>query len=133
QQVRHGSVGSEMDWQDTPEQAAFRAEVRELVQTRLPERYRRLAAAGEVEGRAWEWDRKSADPAVRQAAADWHGALRERGWVAPHWPKEYGGGGLTPMEQFVLNQEIARAGAPVVGGSGVSLLGPALLVHGTEA
>src|SRR5579885_2584245 len=83
-----------MDWKDTPEQAAFRAEV--------------------------------------QAAIDWHRALAERGWVAPHWPKEYGGAGLTSMEQFILNQEIARSGAPHVGGSGVSLLGPTLIVHGTE-
>jgi alkylation response protein AidB-like acyl-CoA dehydrogenase len=121
-----------MDWRDTPEQAAFRAEVQEVIRTRLPERYRRLAAAGDVEGRAWEFDRKSPDPAIRQAAMNWHRALAERGWVAPHWPKEYGGAGLTPMEQFILNQEIARAGAPHVGGSGVSLLGPTLIVHGTE-
>jgi alkylation response protein AidB-like acyl-CoA dehydrogenase len=121
-----------MDWKDSPEQAAFRAEVQHLVATRLPGRYKELAAAGSLEGRAWEWDRKSPDPDVRRAAADWHKALSERGWVAPHWPKEYGGGGLTPMEQFVLNQELARAGAPHVGGSGVSMLGPTLIVHGTD-
>jgi alkylation response protein AidB-like acyl-CoA dehydrogenase len=121
-----------MDWRDTPEQAAFRAEVQTLVETRLPQRYRDLAAAGDLEGRAWEWDRKSADPEVRRAAADWHQALSERSWVAPHWPKEYGGAGLSSMEQFILNQELARAGAPSVGGSGVGLLGPTLIVHGTE-
>jgi len=121
-----------MDWRDSPEQAAFRAEVQEVIRTRLPQRYKDLAAAGALEGRAWEWDRKSPDPEVRRAAADWHRALAERGWVAPHWPKEYGGGGLTSMEQFILNQELARAGAPAVGGSGVSLLGPTLIIHGTE-
>lgn len=122
-----------MDWKDSPEQAAFRADVRQLLQMRLPRRYRRIAATGEVEGRAWEFDRKSDDPIARAAAADWHRALSERGWVAPHWPKEYGGAGLTSMEQFILNQEIARAGAPRVGGSGVSMLGPTLILHGTEA
>ncbi|MHB8578163.1 MAG: acyl-CoA dehydrogenase family protein [Dehalococcoidia bacterium] len=121
-----------MDWRDSPEQAAFRAEVQAVVSSRLPERYKQLAAAGSLEGRAWEFDRKSADAEVRRAASDWHRALSERGWVAPHWPKEYGGAGLTPMEQFILNQELARAGAPSVGGSGVSLLGPTLIVHGTE-
>ncbi|MBE0610023.1 MAG: acyl-CoA dehydrogenase family protein, partial [Dehalococcoidia bacterium] len=109
-----------MDWNDTPEQAGFRAEVRELIETRLPERYL-LGGAGE---RAWEFDRKSPDPAARKAAMDWHAALAQRGWVAPHWPKEYGGAGMSPMEQFVLNQEMARAGAPGVGGSGLSMLGP---------
>ncbi len=122
-----------MDWKDSPEQAAFRTEVKTLIEARLPRRYRELAAVGGVEGRAWEFDRKSADPEIRRAAADWQRALGERGWVAPHWPKEYGGAGLTPMEQFILNQEIARAGAPSVGGSGVSLLGPTLIVHGTDA
>ncbi|HTE85660.1 MAG TPA: acyl-CoA dehydrogenase family protein [Dehalococcoidia bacterium] len=121
-----------MDWRDTPEQAAFRAEVRHVLETRLPERYRELASRGEVEQRAWEFDRKSPDPETRRAAADWHRALSEHAWVAPHWPTEYGGAGLGPMEQFILNQEIARAGAPTVGGSGVSLLGPTLIVHGSE-
>src|SRR5262245_61254999 len=121
-----------MDWNDSPEQAAFRAEVLELIETRLPARYKEQAAAGELRERAWETDRKSSDPAARQAAMAWHQALSEHGWVAPHWPKEYGGAGLTAMEQFILNQEIARAGAPGVGGSGVSLLGPTLIVHGTD-
>ncbi len=121
-----------MDWKDTPEQAAFRAEVQDLIRQRLPARYRDEAAAGIARERAWETDRKSADPEARRAAMEWHQALSERGWVAPHWPKEYGGAGLTAMEQFILNQEIARAGAPAVGGSGVSLLGPTLIVHGTE-
>src|SRR5690606_21110899 len=58
--------------------------------------------------------------------------LAERGWIAPHWPKEYGGAGLTPMEQFIFKQEMAQAQAPAVGGMGVSLLGPTLIVHGTE-
>jgi alkylation response protein AidB-like acyl-CoA dehydrogenase len=91
-----------------------------------------MAGAGDTEGRQWEWDRKSPDPAVHGSAREWQQALAERGWVAPHWPKEYGGGGLTSMEQFILNQELAGAGAPHVGGSGVSLLGPTLIVHGTE-
>ena len=121
-----------MDWRDTPEQAAFRAQVQQLVETRLPARYREQAAAGAVRERPWETDRKSPDPEVRRAAMEWHGALNERGWVAPHWPKEYGGAGLTSMEQFILNQELARAGASTVGGSGVLLLGPTLIVHWTD-
>jgi alkylation response protein AidB-like acyl-CoA dehydrogenase len=121
-----------MDWNDTPEQSAFRREVRQLIETKLPERYRAMAATGGPGERAWEFDRKSPDPLVRKAAVDWHAALGERGWVAPHWPKEYGGGGMSSMEQFVLNQEMARAGAPGVGGSGLAMLGPTIILHGTE-
>jgi hypothetical protein len=122
-----------MDWNDTPEQAAFRADVVRLIEQRLPERYQRIAKElGGAEHRQWEFDRKSPDPVARDAANGWTAALAERGWVAPQWPKEYGGGGLSPMEQFILKQEIAHAAAPVVGGSGVSLLGPTLIVHGTD-
>ncbi len=119
-----------MDWNDSPEQASFRAQVRELIETKLPARYRRTG--GDEEGGSWQGDRKSSNPEAQQAASEWSSALAERGWIAPHWPKEYGGAGLTPMEQFIFKQEMAQAQAPNVGGMGVSLLGPTLIVHGTE-
>ncbi|MPZ99151.1 MAG: hypothetical protein GEU80_07405 [Dehalococcoidia bacterium] len=129
-----------MDWNDTPEQGAFRDEVRKFIQTQVPSRYRRPQAdedgdeggGGQVATSAWQLDRKSEDPAIRQAARDWADALASKGWVAPNWPKEYGGAGLSPMEQFIYNMEMARAGVSGVGGSGVSRLGPTLIVHGTE-
>ena len=121
-----------MNWNDSPEQADFRIAVREVIEARLPVRYKRAAAHGGPGERAWENDRKSTDAEAKQAAIEWHAALAERGWVAPHWPKEYGGGGMSSMEQFVLNQEMARAGAPAVGGSGVAMLGPTLILHGSE-
>ncbi|MEX0683385.1 MAG: acyl-CoA dehydrogenase family protein [Dehalococcoidia bacterium] len=122
-----------MDWHDAPGHAEFRKEVRDLLIFRLPGRYREFAKRGSPPERLWEFDRKSEDPEARLAAREWHAALGERGWVAPHWPKEYGGAGLTIAEQFILNEELARVRAPTVGGSGVSLLGPTLIVHGTEA
>jgi alkylation response protein AidB-like acyl-CoA dehydrogenase len=122
-----------MDWRDSDEQAAFRTEVRQLIETRLPKRYQDAATRGGPGERTWEFDRRAAEPERREAATQWHAALSERGWVAPQWPVEYGGAGLTAMEQFVLNQELARSGAPHVGGSGVGLLGPTLIVHGSDA
>jgi len=121
-----------MDWNDTPEQAEFRREVRTLIDDRLPQRYKDAAERGGPGERAWEFDRKSDDAAVRGAAEGWHAALNERGWVAPHWPREFGGAGMSAMEQFILNQELARAGAPGVGGSGLAMLGPTLILHGTK-
>ena len=114
-----------MDWHDTGEQAAFRAEVRALIEEQLPERYR--DGAGD-----WQNDRVSDDPQVRETAQGWVDALAGEGWVAPHWPREYGGAGLSSMEQFIFNQEMSEARAPRTGGRGVGLLGPALIVHGTE-
>ena len=123
-----------MDWSDTPEQAVFRQEVKALVGEHLPELYRRMRDEGIEEGYEGGWiaDRVSDDAERKGAAEDWTDAVSDRGWFAPHWPEEYGGAGLSPMEQFIYNQELAEAGAPIVGGSGVSLLGPTLIVHGTE-
>ena len=123
-----------MDWADNPEQAAFRAEVRELIQTRMPEHYVEEAkkGGGLFEEGGWQADRKSDDATRRQAAEEWANALSDKGWVAPHWPQEYGGAGLSTWEQVIFKEEMARANAPLVGGGGVSLLGPTLIVHGTD-
>ena len=117
-----------MDWADDSDQAAFRSRVRGVITASLPKRYG--AGDGEEEG-SWERDRRSPVAEHKQAAADWTKALAEQGWVAPHWPKEYGGAGLSPMEQFIFKQEMAASGAPSVGGQGVSQLGPTLIIHGT--
>jgi alkylation response protein AidB-like acyl-CoA dehydrogenase len=64
----------------------------------------------------------------------WLERMAERGWTVADWPKEYGGGGLTPAETKILRQEMAAIGArnPLYS-FGISMLGPALLKYGTEA
>jgi alkylation response protein AidB-like acyl-CoA dehydrogenase len=60
-------------------------------------------------------------------------SLAERGWIAPAWPKQYGGLGATYIEQLIFAEELAYAGAP--GGGrvfGVGMIGPTLIVHGSE-
>jgi len=127
-----------MDWRDTPQQAAFREEVRRFVRDRFPADYGPNLAdepsmePEDVHGYEWAADRKSADPTRRAGAAAWAAALAERGWVAPHWPAEYGGAGLTVMELFALQEEMMRARVPTVSGIGAYLLGPTLLEYGTE-
>ena len=123
-----------MDWNDSPAQAEFRAGVRQLIAEKLPARYRGDdGAEGEGDGVEWMVERRSQDPVAQQASAEWATAISERGWIAPHWPVEYGGAGLSPIEQMIYNQEMAMAAAPRrVGGQGVSQFGPALVVHGTE-
>jgi acyl-CoA dehydrogenase len=60
--------------------------------------------------------------------------MAERGWTAPTWPKEYGGGGLTAAEAKVLTQELERQKLPTpLTGFGLSMIGPTLLQFGTEA
>jgi alkylation response protein AidB-like acyl-CoA dehydrogenase len=64
----------------------------------------------------------------------WRQRMGEKGWGVPTWPKQYGGGGLTPAEARVLYEEMARIGAAnPIGGMGVIMFGPTLLEYGTEA
>ena len=115
-----------MDWSDTPEQAEFRSEVRAFIERSLPAYYRRLAAEGRDPGwrGGWRTDRISDDDEVRSAAIDWAEALRERSWVAPHWPTEYGGAGMSSVDQFILNSELAAAGTPTLQVKAFTLFAP---------
>lgn len=63
----------------------------------------------------------------------WLQRMAERGWTAPTWPTEYGGGGLSPAEAKVLYEEMAKikARSPLMG-MGTSMIGPTLLEYGTE-
>ena len=64
---------------------------------------------------------------------NWLARMAERGWTAPTWPREYGGGGLSRAEAKVLSEELQRIRArPALESFGISMLGPALLKYGTE-
>ncbi len=64
---------------------------------------------------------------------DWQRRLAGGGWVGVHWPREYGGRGATTTENYLLQEELARARAPeIIGRIGVNLVGPTLIHHGTE-
>jgi alkylation response protein AidB-like acyl-CoA dehydrogenase len=64
---------------------------------------------------------------------DWVRALGTRGWAAPGWPTEYGGGGLDREHRAILSQEMRAIKAPPPGSFGLSMLGPTILELGTEA
>ena len=104
-----------MDFRDRPEEAAFRKEVREFILAEAP-----LDKSDFRE--AW------------QKGQTWWKKLQERGWIAPAWPKEYGGAGMTVIQQFVFNEEmsILKAPRPMHLIIGLGMAGPTLIVHGTE-
>jgi len=79
-----------------------------------------------------------ANAEVRSSQPDlvaWRQAIGAKGWGAPTWPTEYGGGGLSPQQARVLSQEMGRIGAfnPLMFGMGVTMIGPTILDYGTEA
>jgi alkylation response protein AidB-like acyl-CoA dehydrogenase len=116
-----------MDLRDTKEQAGFRQEVRTFLKNELPERFRGAFTGGGMMG-GGGGDMRSRFEELRE----WRGRLAGKGWIAPAWPKEYGGAGMTVMEQFIINEEFAEARAPWVGGMGTSMIGPTLIIHGNE-
>ncbi|MGB3167329.1 MAG: acyl-CoA dehydrogenase family protein [Alteraurantiacibacter sp.] len=68
-----------------------------------------------------------------EAQKQWLEVMGERGWTVPDWPKDYGGGGLSPAETKVLRQEMASLGCrKPLESFGISMLGPALLKYGTQ-
>jgi alkylation response protein AidB-like acyl-CoA dehydrogenase len=106
-----------MDLNDTPEQAAYRARVRAWLDEHAAQ-----APPTASDG--------SRDPDAWRA---WQGKLNEGGLVGVTWPAEYGGQGLGPVEQVIVGQELSRAKVPgPMGGIGLGMCGPALIVHGTE-
>ncbi|MDO8613991.1 MAG: acyl-CoA dehydrogenase family protein [Dehalococcoidia bacterium] len=112
-----------MDFRDTPEGARFREEVRSFVERELPDELRQADIG---------WGSFDMGGRRSPGAQTWRRKLAERGWIAPAWPKEYGGGGLSVMQQFILNEEMALARAPRVGGIGVGWAGPTIMIYGTE-
>ncbi|HEV3000771.1 MAG TPA: acyl-CoA dehydrogenase family protein [Solirubrobacteraceae bacterium] len=110
-----------MDLNDTPEQAAYRQQVRAWLEEHKAE-------APVLEGP----DALPEDEVVPARRA-WQRKLAEAGLAGATWPKEYGGQGLGPIEQVIISQEIGRAGVPgILDVIGVGMLGPTIIAHGTE-
>ncbi|HWA61623.1 MAG TPA: acyl-CoA dehydrogenase family protein [Caulobacteraceae bacterium] len=102
---------------------AFRAEAKAWLEANFPASLRGKAGMAGIEGATPD------DPDFKA----WTKAMGDKGWGVPTWPKAYGGGGLTPAEARVLQQEMNRAGAwNPIGGMGVMMFGPTLLEFGTE-
>jgi len=106
-----------MDLSFSPEDEAFRARVRQWLQEHLPEARERAKDRTEALARAKAWQRK----------------MYEAGLVGLAWPREYGGQDAPLTQQVILNEELARAGAPpLINTIGLDILGPALILYGTE-
>ncbi len=111
-----------MDLDDTPEQAAYRAQVRSWLDEHKSDAPI-LQGPGALEDEA----------EILDARRNWQGKLAEAGLAGVTWPKEYGGQGLGPIEQVLCNQEIARAKVPgILDAIGVGMLGPTIIAHGAE-
>ncbi len=99
-----------MDLYESPEHSAFR-----------------------TKARAWFEEHKPGNLQTLDDRKAWHRTLYEAGFVGMGWPRAYGGQEASPMEQAIFAEEMARANAPgTVNGLGIGIVGPTLIVHGTE-
>src|SRR2546423_15624622 len=87
-----------MDLRFTPEENAFREEVRTFFKENLPDGIRKNASEG--------------IRYVKDDIVTWQRILNRRGWAVPHWPKEYGGPGRRPVQPNILKEEMQQAPAP---------------------
>lgn len=102
---------------------AFREETRSWLGENCP---------GEMRDLSFHWEDAHLIYSKPEAAI-WLERMAERGWVAPTWPAEYGGGGLEPEKAAILSQEMKRINATAPSsGMGLTMIGPTLLEYGTE-
>jgi alkylation response protein AidB-like acyl-CoA dehydrogenase len=104
-----------MDYRDSAEEAMFRAELREWLAANAPTTYPQLADHGER----------------RAMAHQFHKDLFAAGYMGMSWPEEYGGRGLSPVYDAILNEEVGRSSSPPIPAQ-VNYLGRAIYTHGTD-
>lgn len=109
-----------MDIELSPEDAAFREEVRAFLRDHLPQEVKEGAAATPS---------VFVEPEIGQA---WNAVLHAKGWLGYQWPAEHGGTGWTPLQRYLFEKECAAAGAPNLTVLGLKLLAPVLWTFGTD-
>jgi alkylation response protein AidB-like acyl-CoA dehydrogenase len=103
---------------DSPQDQAFRDEVRSFLKSALTPDLQRAAAAG--------------FGMSRESNAQWHGKLHKQGWVAPEWPEAVGGTDWSVTQKHIFEQELTAAGAPMLMPFGLGMVGPVIYTFGSD-
>jgi acyl-CoA dehydrogenase len=115
-----------MDFNDTPEEAAFRSECRSWLEANA-----KKLSADEADTATLE---ERSDPDTIARAQAWQAKKADGGWACMTWPKEYGGRGATSIQNVIWNQEERRFRTPPnIFAIGQGMLGPTIMAHGTDA
>src|SRR4051812_40934162 len=113
-----GRERKSMDLRFTPEEVAFREEVRAFIRDKLPAEIRERMRLGY--------------PPRKQDTIAWQRILNKRGWAAYSWPKEWGGPGWSAVQRMVFLEEIQTYPAPEVNPFNITMIGPVLIQFGTQ-
>ncbi|HYR34915.1 MAG TPA: acyl-CoA dehydrogenase family protein [Burkholderiales bacterium] len=108
-----------MDLNYSAEELAFRDEVRAWLRANLPQ---------DLREKVENYQHLSRDDLMR-----WHRTLAKKGWVAPAWPKEWGGTGWNVVQRYIFDEELGYAGTPPIIPFGITMCAAVLLRFGTEA
>ena len=102
-----------MDMSYTPEQIAFRDEVRSWIREAMPP---------EIKQKADNFQNFSQDEVM-----EWHKVLAKKGWIAPNWPEEHGGTGWDVANRSIFAEELASANTPALSPFGIAMVGPLII------
>ncbi len=111
-----------MQFRFSQAQEKLRSDIQSFLREALPPEFEESPV-----GTEWSGDRDE-----HAVALAFNKKLSERGWLTAHWPKEYGGLSYSIMEQVVLREEIGYRRAPVLNANGLNMLGPVLMIYGSE-
>jgi alkylation response protein AidB-like acyl-CoA dehydrogenase len=118
-----------VNFDDTPEETAFRAEVIAWLEAHAPR-----DAAGMSDENSMTITSHEAELRYNERCRDWQKVKYDHGWAGITWPKEYGGRGGTPIQDGIFRQEEAkRVSATGLFAVGIGMAGPTIIAHGTEA
>jgi alkylation response protein AidB-like acyl-CoA dehydrogenase len=110
-----------LDFTLTPDQEAFRQRVRSWLEANIPDDWTKFGLSEVPRPEAYAFLRK------------WQATLYDAGFIGVTWPKEYGGQGLTFIEEMILHQEMAlQKSPPMLNVLGVGMAGPTIIAYGTE-
>jgi len=110
-----------MDFSWSRDEEKFRQEIRDFLKAELPQGWNDTLVLD-----------KESDEYIA-LAKDFTKKVGAKGWLAAHWPPEYGGLGWSFWQYFIMNEEMAIADAPLIGLNGPKFLGPTIIHYGTEA
>ena len=113
-----------MDLNFTKSDQQFREEVRDFISNNFSQ--------PNASGQNIEKYHEVTSDQMKEGILEWHKTLYKKGWIAPHWPEEYGGVDWSITQRYIWDQECANAGTTPLIPFGLTMLGPVIIAYGND-